>query len=288
MNLGVALGNLALTSVGPIEPAAHAALVYRLGDAAERLGFHSVWAGDHLALPRHPTTPYPYGPSSTLAADRSLLDPFAVLAALAGRTRRVRLGFGVLVLPYRHPLVAAKGIASLDALSGGRVILGVGSGWMPEEFAAVGADFARRGADSDAGLRYLRRAFSDGEVDGMTILPTPIQRPGPPIWVGGNAPAAMRRAVELGDGWDALSVAPDTLRAGVDRIRHLCRDAGREPSSLVLSVRGLAADTVDDHVLHAYAALGVSHVGVTLPIGDGDRELTSLENLAARCARHLE
>ena len=96
-------------------------LVYRIADEAERLGFHSVWAGDHLALPRAPTTPYPYGDDAgLLPADVSLLDPFAVLAAVAGRTERVRLGFGVTVLPYRHPLVVAKLVASIDALSNGR------------------------------------------------------------------------------------------------------------------------------------------------------------------------
>ncbi len=210
----MALGNLGVNMDGPMEPRAHADLVYAIADAAERLGFHSVWAGDHLALPRRPSTPYPYGDGArTLAADRSLLDPFAVLAALAGRTTHVRLGFGVLVLPYRHPLVTAKWIASLDALSGGRVILGVGTGWMPEEFAAVGADHARRGAATDAALVVLRRAFADGEVDEadglpgvrgpLTLLPTPVQRPGPPVWVGGSGGAARRRAVVHGDGWDA-------------------------------------------------------------------------------------
>src|SRR6478672_470994 len=166
MRLGVALGNLGLFAGRPLPGAEHAALVYRIADEAERLGFHSVWAGDHLALPRAPTTPYPYGDAAgLLPADVSLLDPFAVLAAVAGRTERVRLGFGVTVLPYRHPLVVAKLVASIDALSDGRVILGIGTGWMPEEFAAVGADFGARGRDTDAALAYLRRAFADGDVD---------------------------------------------------------------------------------------------------------------------------
>ena len=192
MRLGVALGNLGLAAGRPLAGAEHATLVYRIAEEAERLGFHSVWAGDHLALPRQPTTPYPYGDDAgLLSADVSLLDPFAVLAAVAGRTERVRLGFGVTVLPYRQPLVVAKLVAS------------IGTGWMPEEFAAVNADFGARGRDTDTALEYLRRAFADGEVDGMTVLPTPVQRPGPPIWVGGIAPAALRRAVAYADGWNA-------------------------------------------------------------------------------------
>ena len=121
MHLGVALGNLGFAMGRPIDPSAHAALVYRVGDVAERLRFHSVWVGDHLALPHSPTTPYPYGATPrTLDADASMLDPFAVLAALAGRTQRIKLGFGVLVLPYRHPLVVAK-----------LIVLESGVGWLP-------------------------------------------------------------------------------------------------------------------------------------------------------------
>jgi probable F420-dependent oxidoreductase len=288
MNLGVAVGNLGFSIGRLIDPVEHAALVYRTADQAERLGFHSVWVGDHLALPRVGSTPYPYGGSAaTLDPETSMLDPFAVLAALAGRTQRVRLGLGVLVAPYRHPLVSAKLIASIDALSGGRVIVGVGTGWMPEEFAAVGADFAARGRDTDACLRYLTQVFAEGEIDGMTVLPRPVQRPRPPIWVGGNATAAMRRAVAFGDGWDAPYADPRQLEAGIDRLRALCRSAGRDPSSLGLSVRGIPAARVDAALLGTYAALGVTEVGVTLPYHDVELALSTLEQLARRCAGDL-
>jgi len=283
MEIGVALGNLGLAMGRPVDPVVHAALVYAIADAAEAHGFDAVWAGDHLALPRRPSTPYPYGTGALLDADASLLDPFAVLAALAGRTRRVRLGFGVLVLPYRHPLVTAKLVATIDALSGGRVTLGAGTGWLPEEFAACGADFAARGHDTDACLRYLRTAFALGEVDGMTVLPTPVQRPGPPVWVGGQSAAAIRRAVEFAVVWDAPYVDPDALRDGVGRLRAACADAGRDPDSIGVSVRGLAAADVTSEVVDRYAALGVSHIGVTLPVGDRDLALETLAALAARC-----
>lgn len=288
MHLGVAIGNLGFAMARPPDPAAHAALSCGLADEAERLGFHSVWVGDHLALPIEPTTAYPYGPSAQLLnPETSMLDPFAVLAAIAGRTRRIRLGFGVLVLPFRHPLIAAKLIATIDALSAGRVILGVGTGWMPEEFRAVGSDFAARGRSTDAALVYLKQAFATGRVDGMTIFPLTVQRPGPPIWIGGGGPRAMRRAVELGDGWDAPYVDPDALRDAVHELHQCCEEAGRDPASLTLSVRGLHAAAVDDDLIARYAALGVTELGVTLPVGDPPEAFEVLGALAARCPEHV-
>jgi probable F420-dependent oxidoreductase len=222
-----------------------------------------------------------------LPADVPLLDPFAVLAAVAGRTQRVRLGFGVAVLPYRHPLVVAKLVASIDALSNGRVILGVGTGWLPEEFDAVGADFHARGRATDAGLEYLRRAFADGEVGGMTVLPTPVQRPGPPIWVGGLAPAALRRAVAHADGWNAPYADPERLAAGIEQLHAECRAAGRAPASIDVSVHGIAADDVDDALVAQYAGLGVTDLGVRLPLGSTEGAVDALDRLAARCAEHM-
>ena len=178
-------------------------------------------------------------------------------------------------------------IASIDALCGGRLIVGVGSGWMPEEFAAVGADFDARGDTTDACLRYLDEAFTDGEVDGMTVLPRPVQRPRPPIWIGGNAAVAMRRAVTFGDGWDAPYADPLRLRDGIARLRTFCDEAGREASSLALSVRGIPAADVDDELLARYASLGVTDIGVTVPYDDLDRAVRTLGDLASRCGSHL-
>ncbi|HVM65568.1 MAG TPA: TIGR03619 family F420-dependent LLM class oxidoreductase [Acidimicrobiales bacterium] len=280
MNIGVALGNLGFAIGRPIDGASHAALVYAIAGAAEELGFHSVWAGDHLALPRQPTTPYPYG-GMLLDAETSLLEPFTVLAAIAGRTARVRLGLGVVVAPYRHPLVSAKMIATLDALSGGRAIVGVGTGWLPEEFAAVGASFASRGTSTDACLSYWERAFRDGGADGMTLLPRPVQQPRPPLWVGGNATAAMRRAVRWADGWDAPYADVSGLGAGLVRLRELCAREGRDPSTLGVSVRGIPCASLSAALVAEYAALGVTDIGVTLPLSSPGTAVGALEALAA-------
>ena len=152
MKMGVAIGNLGFAMDGSIEPTAHAQLCCRIATEAERLGFHSVWVGDHVALPLVASTPYPYGPGGTLDPHSSMLDPFAVHAALAARTDRLRLGFGVVVLPYRPALVTAKLVATIDALSGGRVVLGIGAGWLPEGIRRRGRRTSRTGPAQRTGL----------------------------------------------------------------------------------------------------------------------------------------
>lgn len=281
MRIGVALGNIGLALPASLRPEEHADLVLRLADEAERLGYHSVWVGDHLALPREPSTPYPHGGGGGMPPDTSMLDPFAVLAAVAGRTTRVHLGFGVVVLPLRHPVVVAKLVASIDALSHGRVVLGVGTGWLPEEFALVGADFARRGDATDEALRRLRRAFADGGVDGMTLLPTPVQRPGPPVWIGGAGPRVVRRVVELGDCWDAPVSDPPVLAEGIARLRETCEAAGRDPSTVDVAVRGLRSRDLDPGLVDTYTALGVTDLAIRLP-GDPAKALDALAATADR------
>jgi len=276
MRVGVALGNVGLTR-RPLTATDHADQVIQLAEAAEQLGFHAVWVGDHLAFPTTPTTSYPYG-GGTMSPQTSMLDPFAVLAAVAARTSRVRLGFGVVVLPLRHPVVVAKLVATIDALSHGRVVLGVGTGWLPEELTLVGVDVAERGRATDAALQLLRRAFADGEVDGMTLLPTPVQRPGPPLWVGGAGSRALRRAAELADAWDAPFTDPDALADGIARLHAACKAVGRDPATLDVAVRGLPVEAVDVDLVARYAALGVTELGVRPRFGDVD----SLAALADR------
>jgi probable F420-dependent oxidoreductase len=282
VNVGVAIGNLGFAMREPLEPAAHADLCCEVAVKVERHGFHSVWVGDHLTLPREARTPYPYGDGGFLNPDCSLLDPFAIHAAVARITERIGLGFGVVVLPYRGPVVTAKLIATIDALSRGRVILGIGAGWLPEEFEALGLDFATRAQATDRGLRYLLKVFETGDAAGMTVLPRTVQRPHPPVWVGGMGATAMRRAVEFADGWDAPYAEPDRLALALERLRGLCVEGGRDPSSLGVAVRGIAADRLDDHLIATYASLGVTDLGVTLPLGDPPKAFDQLDQLADR------
>jgi probable F420-dependent oxidoreductase len=218
--------------------------------AAEALGFDSVWVSDHVVIPARIESTYPYSPDGTfrLSPSAPYFEPLTALTYLAGCTRRVRLGTHVLILPYRHPLLTAKAVATLDVLSGGRVDLGIGVGWMREEFEALGFDyFERRGAVTDEQLRILHLAWTEdlpsfeGEFYSFAPLgtqPHPLQRPRPPIWVGGHTRAAIRRAARLGDGWLPLGVRPpaalppEEIAAGIATLRATARAAGRDPATL--------------------------------------------------------
>ena len=221
-----------------------------LAQAAEGLGFDSVWVSDHLVIPAQITSPYPYSPDGAfrLRPQAPYLEPLTVLTYLAACTQTIRLGTHVLILPYRHPILTAKVVATLDHLSGGRVDLGVGVGWMEEEFQALGHDyFARRGAVTDEQIRVLKALWTEelpafaGQFYTFPPLgahPHPVQQPHPPIWVGGHSRAAIRRAARLGDGWLPIgarppaTLPPPELAAAVELLRTEAAQAGRDPAAL--------------------------------------------------------
>ncbi len=232
------------------EPAALASLAH----AAEDLGYDSLWLSDHVVIPERITSSYPYSPDGRFPtlATQPYLEPLAGLGYLAGVTRRVRLGTHVLILPYRHPLLTAKMVATLDNQSGGRVDLGIGVGWMREEFEALGLEervFTRRGAATDEQLRILKTVWTEdvasfeGEFyrfDRLGALPHPLQKPYPPIWVGGHSPAALRRTARFGDGWLPIGgrppadLPPAAVAAGWATIRAEAERVGRDASRLQL------------------------------------------------------
>ncbi len=296
MRIGVALGNIGLGLGGPsgrpAPPIEHVRRCLVIAEAAEALGFDTVWAGDHLALPVQPTASYPYSSGGPMPAGTSMLDPFTVLAAVAARTERIRLGFGVLVLPLRHPLVVAKGVATLDALSAGRVTLGVGAGWLPEEFAAVGADFAARGDTTDAALAELRRLLAEGTYGdepasgSLTVLPRAVQQP-LPVLVGGGSPRALRSAATLADGWDAPWKDPELLTDGLQRLAGCCEEARRDPAGLQVAVRAIPAHRLDAELIERYRSLStgglrVTELGVHLPPVGAAEAVSVLEAAASR------
>lgn len=202
----------------------------------EALGYDSLWASDHVVIPHRMTTPYPYSPTGKfpLAPEVPFLEPLTTLALVAGVTERVRLGTSILVLPHRNPVLAAKMAATLDHLSGGRLVLGVGVGWMREEIELLGGNYDRRGAWSDEALTVMRACWRDARTehhgeffsfDGIGVFPKPT-RGDIPILIGGHTPRALRRVVELGDGWHAAFITPDALKAGAGS----SAPAGRTPA----------------------------------------------------------
>jgi probable F420-dependent oxidoreductase len=223
-----------------------------VAEAAERLGFDSVFAAHHVALPYERTSEYPYKRSGTeiaMSPGMQWLDPLVTLSVIAGATERIGLGTSVLVLPYRNPVNLAAEAAALDVLSGGRFILGVGAGWMREEFATLGLDPAERGARTDEYIQVLRTLWTRDpatfnghfvDFDGVVLATKPQTDGGPPIWVGGNNDAGLRRALRHGDGWHGFEVYPEEIPDLRERLERLGAEVGRDPEELVLSVaRGL-------------------------------------------------
>jgi probable F420-dependent oxidoreductase len=232
--------------------AADPTAIGNLAQTAENLGFDSVWISDHVVVPEHISSAYPYSPDGRFPTrpTEAYLEPLATLGYLAGVTRRVRLGTAVLILPYRHPLLTAKMIATLDNLSGGRIDLGIGVGWMREEFEALGCPpevFAHRGRASDEQVRILKAVWSedvagfDGQFyrfEPVGAHPHPIQHPHPPIWVGGHTRPALRRTAHLGDGWLPIGgrppadLPPEEFAQGIATIRAEAERVGRDPARL--------------------------------------------------------
>jgi probable F420-dependent oxidoreductase len=213
----------------------------------EALGYESLWASDHVVLPYSIQSKYPYNPTGQfpLPPQAAFLEPLTTLALVAGVTERARLGTTILVLPHRHPVLAAKTLATLDHLAEGRLILGVGVGWMREEIEILGGDFDRRGAWSDEAIRVMRACWSEeraryqGEFFSFPeigVMPQPPRR-SIPIWVGGHTPRALRRVAELGDGWHAAFTPPDAFARDIARLREECAKAGRTLDDLAITLR---------------------------------------------------
>lgn len=245
------------------------AVAVEIAERAEELGYDSLWAGEHVVVPS------PRRPPSPMEPDEPIGDPIVLLAHLAARTERVLLGTGVIVLPQRNPLVLAKQLATLDLLSGGRLVVGIGAGYLEPELTAIGVPMARRGARTDAYLAAMRSLWedsapaADGEFvtfSGVDAHPRPVQRP-LPVVVGGHSAAAWRRAARFGQGWYGYLCTPDEVTAQVAGLRAAEAAAGRTDRlevSVTPSVR-LDADSVE-----AYAAAGVDRL-VIAPRPDADR-----------------
>jgi probable F420-dependent oxidoreductase len=193
---------------------------------AEALGYESIWVSDHVVVPH----------ANVVNFGETIFDPLVTLGVLAGATRRVRLGTTVLIVPYRNAVVTAKMVSSLDALSGGRVVLGVGAGWVAAESAALGVPFAERGAMTDEYLAAMQELWTSPKpafagtytrFDGLLFEPKPVQKPHPPIWVGGHSRAALRRTVQFGAAWHPINRPPAELRAGRDALARLSAERRR-------------------------------------------------------------
>jgi alkanesulfonate monooxygenase len=201
--------------------------LYAYAERAEALGFESLWAWDHILLGVEPSFP--------------IIDSITTLGAVAARTKRIKLGTGVLVLPLRNPVVAAKALGSLDVISHGRLVLGVAAGWYAREFDAVGVPFKQRGKLFERNLDILIRLWTQDRVTlkvdefnlrEAVMVPGPAQRPRPPILVGGYVDAVLKRAGTVGDGWLTYFYTPESFTKGWAKVQAFAREAGRDPTTL--------------------------------------------------------
>jgi probable F420-dependent oxidoreductase len=246
-------------------------LLGHLATTAERCGFESLWSVEHVAVPvKH--LPYPGSKDGSMPGgdDVAIPDPLIPLAYVAAVTKTIKLATGILILPQRHPIYTAKEVATVDVLSGGRVILGIGSGWMKEEFEALGIDFHHRGAMTDEAIQALRALWKDGTASfegkhfrfgPLHSNPKPVKR-NVPIHVGGHSTAAARRAGRYGDGFFPTVMNPEKLKELFATVRSEAQKAGRNPDAIEFSclTRSLKPDD-----LKMLADMGVSRVVVNPP-----------------------
>jgi probable F420-dependent oxidoreductase len=240
----------------------------RLARLAEELGFDSIWAGEHVVVPSPRVPPSPMEPTDPI------VDPLVHLAYLAGVTERVLLGTGIIILPQRNPLVLAKQAATLDVLSGGRLLLGIGAGYLEPEMTAVGVPFGDRGARTDDHLAAMRAIWTQPgpvvhhgafvDFSGVDAHPRPVQPGGPRIIVGGHSPAAYRRAVAQGHGWYGFAVTPETAPACVEGLRLAAGEVDRPADLGELEISVTPLRRLDAEALEAFAAAGVTRVVVNV------------------------
>jgi len=251
---------------------------------AEELGYDSLWIPEHIILPLEYKSPYPYSASGRLPApaDVPLHDPMLVLAFVAGITSRIKLATGIFVLPIRNPFATAKAVVSLDVLSGGRFIFGLGIGWLEEEFNAVGMNFKDRALRTREYIELMKQLWTADvpsyhgktvSIDGFKFMPKPIQKPHPPLVFGGHTEPSLRRVARLGDGWYGIAESLDSITKVIARLREHERAAERTtPLELTVAMRFTGGTTglptLDD--VRRVGELGVSRV--LLGAGPGARE----------------
>ena len=251
-----------------------------IATTAEDLGFDSLLIGDHIVIPKKISAPWPYteyfGGKTPYGAytEMEWFDPFDTMAFLAGITEKVRLGISVLIVPYRHPFDMARRIATIDVLSGGRFVIGVGVGWLEEEFRLLNIPFTERAQRTREYIQVMKLLWTQEKprfngkfiqiTEDLNLLPYPLQKPHPPIWVGGESRPALKRVAEFGNGWHIGLILPERIGPKLDELKRLMDQAGRDFSTLELSA---LADPgrLSEKEIQAYQAVGV-HVLYMLPI----------------------
>ena len=286
--------------------------ILRMALLARELKYDSIWVADHVFFPYESGSLYPYRRTGAFVVlpTQNVFETFVTLGYLAGVVDTIKLGTSVIIVPYRNPVVTAQMVASLDVLSGGRVILGAGVGWLSEEFETLGASFEDRGRVTDEYLQVFKELWTKDEpsfqgkhyqVSNIAFYPKPLQKPHPPIWIGGYSLPAMRRAVRYGDGWHPSNIFPETLAEKVPTLRSLCSEAGRDPDSIEITAKinvvhfGGSGRYVDDRpaplsgtagqkleAIHRYEEAGVTEIVMGIKEDPTEQMLQTVEKVRQR------
>jgi probable F420-dependent oxidoreductase len=219
---------------------------------AEELGFESLWCAEHPFIPVHTTSRFPGSEDGVIPEAYShFVDPFVALARASGATSRIKLATGIVLVPERHPLLLAKEVSTLDLFSGGRFLFGIGAGWLREETRLMGGDFEHRWTQTRESVLAMKELWTKPEAEfhgnyydfpPVRSYPKPAQRPHPPVLLGGGAKNVLQRVVAWGDGWLPNRVTPEQLRESRDTLNRLAKEAGRDPSTIGISVHGQPPD----------------------------------------------
>lgn len=261
-----------------------------LGPAAEERGFHSIWAAEHVVLFEDYASVYPYSPDGRFPAsgETGLMDPFVTLSFLAAVTKRIRLGTGICLLPQRNPVYTAKEAATVDTLSNGRFDMGIGIGWLAEEYRVLQAPFAGRADRCRSYIEVMKRLWCDPvseykdefyELPACRQYPKPVQEPHPPIHFGGESNAALRRVADLGQGWYGFNIEPEEAAERIGVLGKLLAARGRSLDEIEISVCPYMK-TVDLDKVKRYADAGVDQVILLAMLPATDAIAPSLDHLA--------
>lgn len=241
MQIGFSLPN-----IGPIGTAE---AVTKVAQRAEALGYHSLWTIERLLYPLNLQRPYPGTPDGSLPEIyKHSLDPLEALTFVAGQTKKIKLGTSVLDMPYYNPVMLARRLSTLDFLSNGRLLVGLGLGWSKDEMDATGADMTKRGALADEFLQVLKTIWTTNPVEfrgkfynipKSYINPKPVQKPHPPIYLGAFVPAALKRLANEADGWNPVFLPIPVMAQMFESIKQMAKQAGRDPSAMIMVVHAI-------------------------------------------------
>jgi probable F420-dependent oxidoreductase len=253
-----------------VNPYASPEVIAAVGKASEERGVDSIWVPEHVVLFDDYESKYPYSPDGQFPAlpESGMLEPFSTLSFLAAHTSTARLGTGICLLPQRNPVYTAKEAANVDYLSNGRFDFGIGVGWLAEEFEVVDVPFARRGKRTDDYIEVLKALWCENpsefhgefyDLPSCSMYPKPVQSPHPPLVLGGESVAAMRRAARVGQGWHTFNRLPPDMPALLAQLDGLLADQGRSRDELVITASPYF-NGIDPDMTEQFAETGIDQV----------------------------